>query len=180
MITQDEITNLYRILGGSAVKICNSGQDVAPQIFLVHAERDPDGKQPLGMLDPSMMNLFYGHGGRGKDLMMAFVKDALAGDTLSAVVAISEAWVLKAKSAEEMHRLHDSGDSIAEHPDRTEVLMVAVHTRERTWMQHSPITVDESGARRCELLPLDFDSEIKFTGRMVIQDDGTPGSTTHH
>lgn len=135
---------LHELYAKIAIAICDDGKEVTPQCFLIGL--DDDG----GIIDtvatpPRQMAMFFGSQ-KGKDIFALFLKEMLddthevhqmtakmLGFAPTVIVQINEAWI-RFGTLDDMDETPPS-----EHPDRQEAILVSIHTRAGTTVNHHKI-----------------------------------------
>lgn len=172
-LSSEHITHLYEFFAKTAVKLFNESvlKECAPQLFLLELELGRSGIiKRMVPVHPDMAAMFF-QSDPAKDLLSLFLRRMLGPETLAAseemqsalglghvdaVVQISEAWLA--------HGAHDKRPP-SERPDRQEVVLVCVHTREGSFMGMNPI--QDHPERRCEFQPLAFPPG-RLEGRLTV------------
>lgn len=173
-----DIDGLYKFFAERAVAIFNDKKVCLPQLAAVIIGDKPGEIASMMFIDPRLVNEMQRSAG-SKDGLMLLVRVLLAkGEwkTLGielpkpcdAVVHVSEAWVAE-HPADKRDQLPDSFE---DHPGRGEVIMVVVHTHERSYPGMCPIT-GSGDARTAAFAALRRGGE--FEGRFAMQD----GHATH-
>jgi hypothetical protein len=174
-----DITAAYDFFAGKAVEIFNEKKKVQPQLVAVCLGDEPGTLGDMTFIESSLVNDLQ-ETGESKDRLMLFIRlllskmgADLAGMTGTSgapklVVHLTEAWHLASKSPD----VYEGIDSLEDHPDRGEMIMVTVHTAERSFPGMCPI----SGPKRVATFkPIPVGGE--WVGRFVMQN--APGHETH-
>ena len=163
-----DITAIYELHAQIGVARINETQDeLAPQLIAVNLDDDPGQIRSLMMIDPALINAMQ-RTDRTKDMLMALVRLLLSSgdDSPDAVVHVSEAWALSARKGTDDKDPLDGYAAVKDHPNRTEMLVVNVHTQARTYSGVCPIEND-GGQRRAVFKPLDL--SFTGTGRLILE-----------
>jgi hypothetical protein len=182
-IAPADIEALYDFFAKRACEIFNERKQCMPQLALVSLGDDPGDIGALLMVDPCLVNALQESSGT-KDALMMLVRVLLANKGAeeldlvplprppAAIVHVSEMWALDGDQQPPA-----DGGSFENVPNRRELIMVTVHTKERSYPGVCPI--DGAGdARTATYQPLAQGGE--WRGRFFsIHDDGTPGHGTH-
>jgi len=185
-LVEDDIASLYQHFAAASIGIVNEGRECHSQLALVKMDDAEPGKLAhLGFIEPEVVNMLQ-QSSTTKDFLMLLISELLKGDKISpsapfvpdAIVHVSEIWVVQRKGRipadlrEAERQLGCECDDLSEHPDRTEALVIAVHTKDRSFMGICPIT-GQGSERRAEFKPLHKGPTV---GRMTMhQDDPTHG-----
>lgn len=177
-INGTDIEVIYRFTAETAVEIFNENQECMPQLIAVTIAEVPGGVADIAIIDPRLVNSLQ-ETEETKEALMTLIRLLLmrsapplfkaADRQPDAVVHISEAWALSTTTK----RVHGE---IEDHPERSEVIVINVHTRERTYVGVCPIAND--GTKRVATFAPIF-SGGKRTGRMIIHDDERGSHATH-
>ena len=177
-IVEQDVIEAYNTFGTIAAGIINDQhQEVEAQLFLVQLDDKPGRLSDAMAIDPRLINEFQ-RSGKGKDIMMEFIRQLLTpGNTLHDMVRIqanvrpdiavhiSEVWLAH------IYDLDDPRVSIpaSQREDKRESLMISVHVPDYTYLGHS--LIEGKGAkRRVTLVPLDV-KHITAGGRLTMQGD---------
>jgi len=176
-----DITALYDFFAKRACEIFNERKECAPQLALASLGDEPGDIGAVMLIDPRLVNALQ-ENSRTKDALMMLIRVLLANkgaeelDLIplprppAAIVHVTEMWQLH----DEQERPADGG-SWENVPGRRELILVTVHTKERSYPGFCPI--DGAGdARTATYQPLAQGAE--WGGRFSIQ-DGQPGNGTH-
>jgi hypothetical protein len=100
-----------------------------------------------------------------KDQSAAMIREICKVTRPDCVMMISEAWALDQTNVpvEEVERIANSGGSIADHPNRQDVVMLVVETREGLWLGQGQIKSLGGKARGFD--DLQFEMKGKVQGR---------------
>lgn len=185
-LVEHDVTSLYQHFATTAINIVNEGRECHSQLALVKMDDAEPGKVAhLGFIEPEIVNMLQ-KSSTTKDFLMLLIADLLAGDKISpsapfvpdAIVHVSEVWVvtrigpMPADPQEAERKLSGECDELSDHPDRTEALIINVHTARRSYVGMCPIT--RSGSeRRAQFKPLRQGPTI---GRMTLHQDTPHGS----
>jgi hypothetical protein len=91
------------------------------------------------------------------------------------VIMISEVWALSGKVPnEEMERIAATRESIAEHPDREDIVMISLETYQGYWLGRSPIK--SLGGKKRGFDDIQFEMAKEIEGRFA---SFLPRSTQH-
>jgi len=165
-LVADDINTLYEVFAKGAIEIVSEGREVFPQIAIVRMDDEQPGHiQHVSMLDPELVNQFQKNG-RRKDVLMEVIKALLdpAQHTAKspfvphAIVHVTEMWMVshQTKPGEPMPDLDavcEGHESLADHPRRSEVISVVIHTPGHSIFGICPI--EGAGAeRRATFKPL--------------------------
>lgn len=170
-IEADDIHAIYDLTAHIAVDRVNESPDeLMPLMIAVHIGEKPGKIKNMMIVDPVLINMMQ-RNGHTKDMLMSVVRGLLStkSDAPDAVVHMSETWMV-ARSERDANDPFDGHDSLADHPARTEAVMVNVHTRIGSYVGLSPITT-EGGRRRATFTALNL-SEVRF-GRMILDPEGS-------
>ncbi len=168
----------------TAADLCNAGQDVSPQLFVVELAAEGQMERTVAM-PPDLLANFYSSDG-GKDLLALFMRQALTpGSNLrtglaqklgvrpDVLVQVTEVWLA---TGPDMERLLSSG-RIRDLPSRQEAVLVALHLPELTIPVVHPI---KTKPRRCERAPFPLLSDLPAaTGRFLMQDGSSSQGPKH-
>jgi hypothetical protein len=158
----------HAILGTIAVKIINEGEELEPQLFIVEVKNKDDNQSDIEgiiAIDPRLVMMMQ-RDGMTKDALMAMIRKLLNPQSSlhqqiksmvdlrpDFVVHITEAWI--ASYLPDNDPLSELAPS--ERHDRTESLMMLIHTPDHTYNGISRI-VTKDGKRHVELEPLDMNA----------------------
>jgi hypothetical protein len=182
-VVMADIEPLYEKFARQAVATFNEKGSASQQTFMLTLGLRPGQVTAFGALDAKTQQVLY-QDGAGKDMLAAFFRGALThGSPLRAtlhekglpladiIIQISEAWQKSARDEEEFRRAKEQyGPAYEFHPDRTETIMVALHTLHKSYIGFSPIL---ENPRRAEYGPLENFAVLK--GRFPMgkeNDDG--------
>ena len=174
-IEADDIHAIYDLTARIAVdQINETPEELMPLMFAIHLGAKPGKIKSMMFVDPVLINMMH-RNGHTKDMLMTVVRGLLStkADAPDAVVHVSETWMV-ARSERDANDPYDGHDSLADHPARTEAVMVNVHTRIGSYVGISPITT-EGGRRRATLRTLNL-SDVRF-GRMILDPEGSSKAT---
>ena len=150
-----DITAIYDLHARIGVaRINETGDELMPQLILVQMGAEPGEISRLLMTNPTLINAMQ-RTGHTKDLLMTVIRHLLhSGDEApDAVVHVSETWVVTGSKARDAQGLLNSHAEVKDHPNRTEAVMVHVHTVDRSYFGFCPIETD-GGERRAVFKPL--------------------------
>lgn len=174
-----DITAIYELHAKAAVDWINrSGREFIPQLATVDMDDEPGEIGSLIIIDPELTGLL--HMTQGAKALMFIVKQLLRSpnnDRPDAVVHVAEGYVL---SRQLKHIGDDSVDldghqSVKDHPEGIEALVVYVHTRDGTYQGWCPIVPAANGmTRRATYHPMQ--SGRILMGRFCM----TPEHETQH
>lgn len=170
-----DITAMYELHAQTAVaRINETGDELMPQLIAVQMSDEPGKIGGLLMIDPALVNAMQ-RTARTKDFLMTVVRHLLgSGDGApDALVHVSETWVVSGSKSRDTQGLLDGHEHVRDHPDRTEAVMVNVHTIDRSYFGMCPIEVDGT-ERRATFKPLDVTGAV--TGRLSM----TPEDLVKH
>lgn len=172
-VSQEVIKKLHDEYAMHAISIFNEGNEVCPQCFVISL--DDDGNvADIVATPPEMMAMFFGSQ-RGKDVFAMYLKDLLddtsgvhqatkitLGFAPMVLVQINEAWLRFADKDD----LDETPPS--KHPDRQEAILVSIHTRANTTINHHKIL--DKPKRHAVFQELKMDQYIVVAGRFTMQD----------
>jgi hypothetical protein len=166
VIDLKHIKALHDRLMRGAVEIVNQEkEEVQPQVFLVLVK--DDDTLDIKALPPELVITAHSSIGRKRILQQLIHGFVRTGDNVFAA-QINEVWYVVRKDRDDFK----DGPPPSECDDRQEAVMVAIHTKEKTYGTYSEIkTVD--GERRLEFK--DFDPDLPLEGPMTVQ-----GDNRHH
>lgn len=142
-------------------------EECAPMVFGIQLKQDePVMSKPLAV-PPAIASSFM-RSDDAKDIMMDFIGMLLT-DTfqMDVVVHVSEGWMKMKPNPD-----YEYGDITAD-PKRKEVLLLALHTRDKTYNVVHVITTTES-ARTVALTPIDLNMNSR--GRLCLNPEQTTNS----
>lgn len=170
-VSQKVIKTLHDQYSKIAISIFNDGNEVTPQCILIGLDDDVNviNAEPT---PPELMRFFFGSE-HGKNVFAIYLRDLLDdnhevhqgaktafGFAPKAIVQINEAWM----------RMADKdgldGPPPSQHPDRKEVILVSIHTREGTTINMHKIM--DQPKRHAVFSEIRFDGEA--SGRFAMQD----------
>ncbi len=121
-----------------AISICNAGDEVSPQLFVVRANSQGRVVKMVS-LAPQTVEVFFGNDA-GKDAFGPFVKELLTEGSVirtkfvkelgfepNVFVQVNEAWAAAPSELEEYADGRINGLTPSQHPNREEILMVTLH-----------------------------------------------------
>lgn len=167
----------YDVFARCAVEVFTQQGEVQPQFFAVMLGEESGTMEGYEVVDPRFVHRLY-QSSETKDLIKPVIHMLLADDSPiqkarrkhgkprpDLVVQISECWMAK-----EIER-DEAGEVIppSERADRTEAVVVAVHTLTRTELGYCPIL--DVPTRHCEFVPIKV-GDATYTGRMSMSDGG--------
>lgn len=168
-----DITAIYNFHAKAAVSIINErDQDLMPQLVMVRMNDEPGHIGEVMLADPGLVNALQ-RTHHSKQVLMTIVRLLLnSGETApDAVVHVSEAWAVESsRGSRDAQGLLDGHEGVKDHPNRTEALMVNIHTRARSYTGMCPIESDGK-KRRAVFKPLD--TTCLVTGRLFIEPEAT-------
>ncbi len=179
-----DVTTLYERLANLSVEAFNEHKVFPPQLITIELGDETAEIKRMVFVDSYLVDQFHATAER-KDLMMTFIRVLLsagrapfpAGTSLPelpegflphAVVHISECWAVEKPVSTAEPQSSDPLDghgSVKRHPERGEVLMINVHTSERSYGGICPITGTGS-ERRASFGPL-----LIGGGRLSLNDE---------
>ena len=190
-LSWDVLQKLHDQFAAIAIAIFNNGEEVAPQLFLLRP--DSTGQGAMAALPPEMMRQFFGAEG-GKDQLARLLESVLteghplrqqvkeaAGFEPTVLVQVNEAWALLEPQEEDLEKLA-AGGTLAKHPQRREVVLVALHTRFGSFPTYH--LVEDKPHRHCVQGPMQRSDELAFKGRFSMQEafglsDSAHGKPAH-
>lgn len=181
-----DITAIYQKFATAAVDTYNEHHKCPPILAAIEMRDAPGEVKQVIFMHPNIVNMFH-ESPESKDALMSLVRLLLSRRGAAgwehllelekpfvpdAVVHVTEAWVLR--KAATSPKLATSGgehldgyDSVSEHPDKGEVLMVTVHTGHGTYGGFCPI--DDAVPKHATFEPL-MDPRSQITGRMSLNE----------
>jgi hypothetical protein len=121
----EECQRSIDLIASNAREFLSEGEELQAFAFL--------GKFGIGFTPAPM-------GMSNKDLAVKLITALCKDVKPDYVIMISEAWALSGKVPnEEIERIAASRESIAEHPDREDVVMITLETHQGFWFGQSPI-----------------------------------------
>ena len=178
-----DIRAIYEQFTERACATFNKRKECPPQLALVALGEQPGDVAAEMFIDSNLVNELQ-RNARSKDALMKIIRFLLANPAglakfgiapmpmpPAAVVHVTEMWMLKADHAPGEDR--DKAGNFADHPERREAILVAVHTRERSYPGVS--FIEGTGDNRIATAGPFLEG---MTGRLTVQ-DGQPGDGTH-
>lgn len=183
----ESLKKIHDHFASVAIKCCDEGQEVAPQLFLVDA-LDSGEVRNMAVFPPEMVAFFFENGVRGKDMFAQLLHDLLKpghptqektreqlGFTPRLLVHVCEAWASVGKSLEDME-----GNYVppSQDPQRKECILVTLHMAGTSIpTMHVIETEPKRHAVKGEFpspdtIPL-------FSGRLSMQDSFGPEGSVH-
>jgi hypothetical protein len=162
----EHITAAYEFFAQKAVELFNDKKQLSPQLVAITLSDKPGWFGDMIFVDPKIINDLQ-KTGRSKDMLMMMIR-LLLKTTGGLVVHVTEAWHVASNSPDVLNGTTEVKDL----PDRGEVIMVTVHTAERSFPGLCPISSPE---RVATFEPLT--SGGNFHGRFSMQDRA--GHETH-
>ena len=166
-----DITAIYDLHARIGVaRINDTGNELMPQLIAVQMGDEPGEIGGLMMIDPALINAMQ-RTGQTKEMLMNLVRLLLSSGDMSAdaVVHMSETWVVSGSKARDKQGLLDGHEEVRDHPDRTEAVMVNVHTAHRSYLGLCPIETD-GGERRAVFKPLNSAGIVMGSFSMAPED----------
>lgn len=138
-ISWESLNKLQHQFSQQAINICNKGEDVSPQIFILELAQGT-GKHKMVALDGELVHSFF-NSDEGKEALSEFLKNMLepgtklrhsfetqTGFSPSVIVQINEAWVSMATSTRGLAGPDGNLIRPSLDPQRKECIMVLLHT----------------------------------------------------
>lgn len=184
-IESADITAVYQKFATTAVDTYNEFHGCPPVLAAVQM-RDAPGEVERVIFMPSNVVRMFHETPESKDALMALVRlllsrrEAAGWEHLlelevpfvpDAVVHVTEAWILRKPAPPKLATSDgehlDGYDSVREHPDKGEALMVTVHTGHGTYAGICPI--DDAVPKHATFEPL-IDPRGQLTGRLSLNE----------
>lgn len=174
------LKKLHDHFARTAIAICNKGDEVAQQLFLV-SPNEAGEPVKMAVMPPQMMRRFYGDD-HGKDMFAEFLKAMLTeghpirqtfveqmGFEPTVLVQICEAWAHQPKPGEPADDYVTGKKRVSQSPDRTEVVLVTLHLREGSVpVMHR---IESHPHRHCVMGDFPRQQDVPyFGGRFAMQD----------
>lgn len=151
-----DIEAIYTTFAKHACEHFNEHKECSPQLAAVVIGPEPRSAGHVEFFDSGLVNALQRNAST-KDALMFLIRTLLT--MADAVVHVSESWaVALPKDGRE------PSESLEDHPDRETVLLVTVHTKERTYAGMSRVA---DGAAT----PGPIFREGRVGGRFVVQDE---------
>jgi hypothetical protein len=183
------LKEIHDHFAATAVRICNSGREVSPQLLAMRVGSDGDETR-VAPLPPKMVFGFFSDVG-GKDALSNFLVGMLTeghpvqasfektvGFAANLIVQITESWVTPADvTLAECDALESGTVAVSEIPNRAEAVLVSLHMRGLTIPVTSPIF--EKPTRHATIGEFPAQAELLvYVGRLTMQDKfDAPGAS---
>lgn len=176
------LSGVYQFIAERAVEALEFDGEVVPTLLMMSLP--PGAKEPVAVsaIDPRLVHALQRDGTR-KNALMALVRSLLdaahpahvsAAEQMGAhpnlIAHVSESWLVKKRIEEGGESLATFEGSLAEHPERTEAIMVALHSLRGTLIGTCPMTRDADGKPSAVIEPLEMDIQ-GYRGRFAVNED---------
>jgi hypothetical protein len=176
------LSGVYQFIAERAVEALRFDGEVLPTLLMMSLP--PGAKEPVAVtvIDPRLVHALQRDGTR-KNALMALVRSLLdaahpahasAAEQMGAhpnlIAHVSESWLVKKRIDEGGGSLATFEGSLADHPERTEAIMIALHSLRGTLIGTCPMTRDAAGKASAVIEPLEIDP-TELRGRFAVNED---------
>lgn len=176
------LSGVYQFIAERAVEALQFDGEVPPTLLMMSLP--PGAKEPVAVsaIDPTLVHALQRDGTR-KNALMALVRSLLdaahpahasAAQQMGAhpnlIVHVSESWLVKKRIDEGGESLATFEGSLADHPERSEAIMIALHSLRGTLIGTCPMTRDAAGKASAVIEPLEIDLK-ELRGRLAVNED---------